>query len=94
MAFVRLILQDRFWVVHVPFVRRDKLQFLAQFPVDHLAHPVVSSFILLCKFAALAFYVIDCFVSVTTKPTLAIVLRLIHSSFDMIGPYGVVLCCY
>ena len=44
--FVRLILQDRFWVVHMPFVRIVKLKFLAQFPVDQLAHPVVSSLIL------------------------------------------------
>ena len=43
--FVCLILQDRFWVVSIRFVRVVKLQFLAQFPVDHLAHPVVSSLI-------------------------------------------------
>ena len=39
--FVRLILQDRFRVGHIPFVHMVKLQFLAQFPVDLLAHPVV-----------------------------------------------------
>ena len=43
--FVGLILQDRFWFVHVPFVRMDKSKFLAQFQVDHLSHPVVSSLI-------------------------------------------------
>ena len=37
--FVSLILQDRFWVVHIPFVHMVKLQFLAQFPVDHLCPP-------------------------------------------------------
>ena len=36
---VRLILLDRFWVVHIPFVRMDKIQFPAQFLVDNLAHP-------------------------------------------------------
>ena len=44
--FVRLIFQDRFWVMHLPFVPMMKSKFLAQFPVDHLSHPVVSSFIL------------------------------------------------
>ena len=33
-----LILKDRFWVVRIPFVRWVKLQFLAQFPMDHRAH--------------------------------------------------------
>ena len=37
-----------------------KFKFLAHFPVDHLAHPVVSSLVLLrCQFAAFAYYVID-----------------------------------
>ena len=33
--FVCLILLNRFWVEHIPFVCMVKLQFLAQFPVDH-----------------------------------------------------------
>ena len=45
---VRRILQDRFWIVHIPFVCMAKLQFLAQFPVDHLARPVVSSLVTFC----------------------------------------------
>ena len=40
-GFVRLILQDGFWVV-----RMVKFKLLAQFPVGHLLHPVVSSLIL------------------------------------------------
>ena len=43
---VHLILQDKFLVIHIPFVRMVKLKFLAQFQVDHLDHPVVSSLIL------------------------------------------------
>ena len=43
--FVRIILKDRFWVVHILFVPMVKLQLLAQFPVDHLAHPAVPSLI-------------------------------------------------
>ena len=39
--------------MHIPFVRIDKFKFLAQFPVDHLPHPVVSSlvlvFVLVCR---------------------------------------------
>ena len=41
--FVRLILQDRFFGVCISFVRKVKFKFLAQFRVDHFAHPVVSS---------------------------------------------------
>ena len=44
--FVRLILQDRFCVVHIPFVRIVKLQFLTQFPMVHLDYPVVFSLLL------------------------------------------------
>ena len=54
------------WFVHMPFVTKVKFKFLAHFPVDHLADPVVSRLILLlCLFAAFPYYVIDCFVSVT-----------------------------
>ena len=45
--FICVILQDRLWVVHIPFLRMVKFQFLAHLPVDHLAHPVLSSLILL-----------------------------------------------
>ena len=41
--FVRLIFLDRFGVVQIPFARMVKFQFLAQFPVDHLALSVLSS---------------------------------------------------
>ena len=59
------IFLDRCWVVHIPFVRKVKLKFLAHFPVDHLAHPIVSSLVLLlCQFAAFVYYVSDRFVSV------------------------------
>ena len=44
--FVCLILLDRFRIVHIPFVFMVKFKFLAQFPVDHLPHPVVPSIIL------------------------------------------------
>ena len=88
---VSLIFQSVFWVVHIPFIHMDKFQFLAQFPMDHLAHPVVSSLILfLYLFAAFA-YVINRLVSITTLPTYAILLRLINSCFH---PNGIVLCCY
>ena len=45
--FVCVILQARCWVVHISFVRMVKFKFLSYFPVDHLAHPVVSTLILL-----------------------------------------------
>ena len=72
-----------------------KYKFLAHLPVDHLADLDVSSLVfLLCQFTAFAYYVIDSFSSVTALPTFAILLRLINSRFNMIGSYGVVLCCY
>ncbi len=41
-----------------------KFKLLAQFPVDHLTHPVVSSrVLLLCQFSAFAYYAIDGFIS-------------------------------
>ena len=43
--FVCHIPQDRFWVVHIPFVRMVEFQLLEQFPMDHLAHPIVPSLI-------------------------------------------------
>ena len=65
--------------MHIPFVGMVKFKFLAHFPMDPVAHPVVSSLVLLlCQFAAFAYYVIDRLVSVTTLPTFAILLRLIY----------------
>ena len=62
-----VIFWDRCWIVHIPFVRMVKFKFLAHFPVDHLTNPVMSSLVLLlCQFAASAYYVIDGFISVTT----------------------------
>ena len=93
--FMWVIFLNSWWVVHIPFVHMAKFKFLAHFPVDHLAHPVVSCLILLlCSFVAFAYYVIDGFVSHTTQPTFAILLRLLYSRFYMIGSYGIILCCY
>ena len=44
--FVRLILPDGFWVLHMLFVRMIEFQFLALFPLDHLPHLDVSCLIL------------------------------------------------
>ena len=41
--FVCLLFLDRFWVVYIIIVRMVNFKFLAQFPVDHLPHPFVSS---------------------------------------------------
>ena len=46
---VCVIFYDRFWVVHISFVRMVKFKFLAHLPVDYLVHPVVSSLILLLR---------------------------------------------
>ena len=55
--FVHLILEDRFWVVQITFVHMVKYKLLAQFPMEHLAHPVVSNVILfLYQLAAFAYW--------------------------------------
>ena len=41
-----LIFQGGLWIIPIPFVRMVRLKLLSQLPVDHLAHPVVSSLIL------------------------------------------------
>ena len=91
--FVNLIFQDRFWVLHIPYVRKFKLQFLAQLPVDHLAHPVVSS---LTLFSVLIFCI--CLYDWSFRLCHHIIyicyfLHLIYFCFDIVGPYGVILCC-
>ena len=48
LEFVCIIFQDSCWVGHIPFICMLKFKFFAPFPVDYLAHPVVSSLILLC----------------------------------------------
>ena len=44
--FVRIVHQDGFWFVHIP--SGSNFKFLAQFPVDHLPYPVMSSLIYMC----------------------------------------------
>ena len=65
--FKCLIHQDRYLVMHISFVYMVKFKFLARFPVDHVARPVVSNLILLLhQFTAFSFFVINHFVSITT----------------------------
>ena len=65
--YVRIILQNVFWVVNIPLVSMVRFQFLAQFPIDHLTHAVVTRYILsLGLLAAFTYYMIDCFVSIIT----------------------------
>ena len=51
--FVSFFFEDGFRVVHITFVRFVKFKLLAQFPVDHFAHPVVSGFFFYCFYANL-----------------------------------------
>ena len=45
--FMCLILQVAFWFVHILFVNVVKFLFLAQFPLNHLPNPVMSSLVFL-----------------------------------------------
>ena len=86
---MRLIFYDR--LKYRPFANLLKFLYLVQFPVSHLSHPVMSTLVfLLCQFKTFAYYVINCFISVTTKPTLAI----INFCFDIICSYEIFLCYY
>ena len=92
--FVHLIHQYGFKVVLILLVRINKFQFLAQFQVDYLSNPVVSSSILLFhEFAAFGYYMIDRFISINTLPTFAMFLCLIYFRFNTFGPDSV-LCYY
>ena len=69
---MRLIPEDGFWVAHVPFSNMVKIQFLAQFPVNHLSSPFVPSLVLPSHWSAsFAYHVINGFISFSAKPTLA-----------------------
>ena len=62
-----LIRQDRFWILHIPFVHVVEFKFLVRFTLDHHHQPILSSLILfLCKIGEVAYNVIDCFVSIVT----------------------------
>ena len=65
--FMRLILLEEFWFVHISFGSMVKFQFFAQFPVDFLSCLVASDLVLLlCLFAILTYYVINRFESFTS----------------------------
>ena len=61
-----------------------QFQFLAQFPVDHLNHLVVSSLkLILCKFSGFTYYVIDRFVSITTSAVFISYLFFLWNSWSL-----------
>ena len=45
--FMNLVLYEWFWVLQISFCGVVKFQSFAQFPVNHLSHPVITSFLLL-----------------------------------------------
>ena len=54
------------WLVYIPFVNMAKLQYLAQFPVDHFLHPFMLALeFLLFQFTAFAYHVVNDFISVS-----------------------------
>ena len=64
--FLLLIFWDRFSFVHIPLIGMVKFKSFAQFPVDHLSHPVKAvsfiSFVPVFYFHLLC----NCFISITT----------------------------
>ena len=71
----------------IPFGRMMKFKFLARFPFDHLPQQVMSSPVLfVCSFAVFTYDLINCFVSITIKAILAILLHLIKFCLNIFGP--------
>ena len=66
LEFMCVILQDTCGVVHIPFVGMVKFKFLAHFPVDHLAHPVASSLILLSRSDRTDYLTFFCYLFLST----------------------------
>ena len=89
-----VILPDRCWVLHIPFVRMVKFKFLAHLPVDHLAHPILFRLNSVC---ANLLHSLIMWLMVSSQyhiTSLAIFLCLIYSHFAIIGFYGFILRCY
>ena len=100
--FIFLILQDRFLFVHIPFGSMFKFYFHTKVPMNHLTHPVVSSLTRPWpKFTIFIYYAINRFVSVTTYPTLIILLCIIEFGlniiiiwcFQAVSPWGSLTTC-
>ena len=81
--FVHLILQLRFWVVHIPFVCMVRFQFLAQFPVDLFAHPVMSNLLIMWLM-----------LSSLSPHNLHLLFCCVLSILALIWLVVIVLCCY
>ena len=66
-------------IMDIPFVRMVRFKFLPHFPLNHLAHRVVSGLILFLSWFAKYTYLIDRFISITILTTIGVLLRLIYS---------------
>ena len=62
--------------MHIPIISIAEFQFLAQFSMDHLSHPVVSVLMLFLRKFSVFPYVINCFIFIITLLTLAFLLRI------------------
>ena len=81
------------WMCHM--LVWSNLNFLHNIQWITLSHPVMSCFVhFLRLFIVFADYVINHFVSITTKSTLAMLLHLIYFYFSIDGSCGVILCGY
>ena len=88
---MHFIFKDRSWLMQIPFVSMVKFLFLAQIKIDCLPNPLVLVFVfLLCKFSVFAYYVINCFISITTQLTLTIFVCIINFCLDVISPYDII----
>ena len=85
-----LVFFDRFFFMNILYLSMLKFQSFAQFFVDNISHRIILSLVLiLCKFVAFAYYVINRFISFYAQPTFAIQLRIICFRFNTISPNSV-----
>ena len=76
--FMRLIFKGRFWFVQLSFFSTVKFLSLVQFPVGYFSRPFMPVLLFpLSQFAGFAFYMINCFISVTTYSEVTILLYII-----------------
>ena len=87
--FVRLIFEDGFRLLHIPFVRKLKFKHLAQFRVGHLTTHLYPALYSLCT--NLLHSLIMGWIVSSLSPY---ILYPVYSCFDIVSPYGVVLCYY
>ena len=88
--------RDRFWVVHIPFFSYGQTSTFCTVPSGSPCPTQLC--LVLYSFSANLLYLLIMWLIVLSfsppNPTSAVLWHLIYCRFDIVSPYGVVLCCY